>query len=73
MSHYDYEVSKHIAGHDYPFYALLMALMRQADTDNLNKLKAIWPEVYAELEQRYNAPGGILANERMDRTGRGAA
>lgn len=67
MSHYDYEVSKHISGHDYPFYALLMALMRQADTDNLELLKRGWPRIYSELEARYNAPGGILPDERKAR------
>lgn len=38
MSYYDYEVSKLISAEDPPFYSLIMAAMRQADTDNLNKL-----------------------------------
>jgi len=32
MSRYDYEISKDI---DYPFYALIMAAMRKADSFNL--------------------------------------
>ena len=67
MSHYDYEVSKHIAGHDYPFYALMMALIRQADSDNIERIREMWPEVVAEFEQRFNAPGGILPSERLER------
>ena len=63
MSRYDYETSRHIEGQDYPFYALIMAAMRQADTDNTELLKAAWPEVYDELKQRYNAPGGVLPGE----------
>jgi hypothetical protein len=34
-----------------------MAAMMQADTDNLEKLKAAFPDVYAELSRLYNTPG----------------
>lgn len=63
MSHYDYEASKVIAQQGYPFYALVMAAMRQADSDNFLKLAAAWPEVNLELMARYNAPGGVLASD----------
>ena len=60
MSHFDYQISKKIAGQDFPFYSLIMAAMRQADTGNMAKLTNSWPEVAAELRARYNAPGGLL-------------
>lgn len=63
MSHYDYEMSKYASAHNYPFYALIMAAIRQADTDNLEKIKEAWPEVYQEFVNRYNAPGGILSTD----------
>ena len=63
MSLYDYEASKEIALHDYPFYALIMAAMRQADDINMSKLGSAWPTVLVELRARYNAPGGILEGE----------
>lgn len=63
MSHFDYEASKHIAAEDYPFYALVMAAMRQADTDNAARLRGAFPLVWHELQQRYNAPGGYLSGE----------
>lgn len=63
MSQHEYDVSKEIAKADYPFYSLVMAAMRQADTDNLEKLQGAFPEVWAELQARYNAPGGILPEE----------
>ena len=63
MSHYDYRVSQQISAQDYPFYALLMAAMRQADTDNIEKLKQAWPAIFNELLTRYNAPGGLLEGE----------
>lgn len=66
MSKYNYEMSKEIAAHDYPFYALIMAAMRQADTDNLELLKASWPGVYDELLRRYNAPDGVLPEEETE-------
>jgi hypothetical protein len=55
--------SRRIEMEDYPFYALIMAAMRQADTTNLEKLKAMWPDVYREFMARYNAPGGVLPTD----------
>jgi len=67
MSFYDYKESLKIAAQDYPFYALIMAAMRQADSDNAMRLKSMWPEVWADLEKRYHAPGGLLEGDRMSR------
>ena len=63
MSLFDYEASELIAQHDYSFYALAMAAMRKADSENIVKLRAAFPETYAELEARYNAPGGLLPSD----------
>ena len=61
MSRYDYEISKDI---DYPFYALIMAAMRKADSFNIVRLKTVYPKVWEELQARYDAPGGILPGEK---------
>lgn len=61
MSFYDYNVSKAIP--DLPFYSLIMAAMRKADTVNLAKLQAVFPDTWQELQERYNAPGGKLEGE----------
>ena len=63
MSYYDYKKSQEIAAEGYPFYALIMAAMRQADTDNVEKLKNSFPDIHAELAERYNAPGGLVKEE----------
>jgi predicted ferric reductase len=63
VSRYDYEVSRTIGMCDFPFGALLMALMSQADSRNTEKLKAAFPEVWAELTAWRNAPGGYLIGE----------
>jgi len=60
MSRYEYEKSK---TYDPDFYALIMAAMRQADSINAAKLRAAWPDVWAEVDARYNAPGGILPSD----------
>lgn len=65
MSLFDYEVSKVLAAADYPFYALVMAAMRQADSSNTAKLRAAFPDTWDELTARYNAPGGVLAGEQV--------
>ena len=46
------------------FYSLIMAAMREADTDNLALLEGAFPETAAELRARYNAPGGFLPGEK---------
>lgn len=63
MSHYDYRRSIQIAIQDEPFYALIMAAMRQADTGNLERLQLAFPAVYAELAARIDAPNGVLPGE----------
>ncbi|MFN7131996.1 MAG: hypothetical protein ACK4N5_07930 [Myxococcales bacterium] len=63
MSLYDYKASQKLEAQDVPFDALLMAAMHKADTDNLAQLVAGWPELWAELRARYEAPGGVLPGE----------
>jgi hypothetical protein len=64
MSLYDYDQSKRVAAQGYPFYALLMAAFRAADTENEARLIRAFPTVWRELNARYNAPGGMLPEER---------
>lgn len=52
MSLYDYEKAQEIWMEGYSFYSLIQAAMREADPENLKKLKAAWPEVWGELEAR---------------------
>lgn len=61
LSLYDYRAGLEIAALDPPFYALIMAAYRRADTANAAKLRAAWPDVVSELEARYHAPGGLLS------------
>jgi len=65
MSIIEYRESMYLAGEG-SFYGLLMACMRNADTDNVEKLKQAFPEVWNELQQRYNAPGGALTDAELD-------
>ena len=64
MSYHEYQESKRVGNLDAPFYALIMAAMRQADTSNTEKLKLAFPDVWDEMWERYNAPGGYLDGER---------
>lgn len=63
MSRYDYQESLKVASQGYQFKALVMAAMRQADTNNSLRLEAAFPEIWEELHARYNAPGGYLEGE----------
>ena len=69
MGWLDYKASLRIECADYSFYALIMAAMRQADTDNAALLKAAWPYVWEDLQERYNAPGGFLTEKEMEKFG----
>ncbi len=59
MPLYDYQMGAKLESLNFPFYALIQAAMRQADTENLEKLRAAWPEVYDELKYYYNLPGAL--------------
>lgn len=48
---------------DEPFYALIMAAMLKADSDNMFRLQRVFPETWRELHERYNTPGGRLEGE----------
>ena len=63
MSLYDYKAGLKITINGYPFYGLIQAAMRQADTDNLEALKIAFPETWKELQSRYNAPSGVLPGD----------
>lgn len=65
MSLFDYQQSVAIAAQERPFYALIMAAMRQADSDNAELLKNAFPDTWEELQVRYNAPGGLLESEQQ--------
>lgn len=68
MSRQHYEESKqlHAAGHS--FFGLLMAAMRNADTGNFETLRVAFPDVAAELQARYDAPGGALPTDQASPT-----
>lgn len=63
MSYFDYRASQQLMRDDPPFYALIMAAMRKADTRNLDILIRAWPLVHEELVFRYNAPCGVYPSE----------
>ena len=64
MSYYDYKAGQELAQKDAPFYALIMAAMMRADSSNIVRLMSAFPQVYDELQARYNAPGGLLEADR---------
>ena len=66
MSLYDYEKSKEISKDDPPFATLIMSAIRKADTINSMRLKAVFPEIYDELQERYDSPGGLLNGEKKE-------
>ncbi|MGH3495068.1 MAG: hypothetical protein ACRDQ1_17790 [Sciscionella sp.] len=64
MSCHEYLVSRSISAQDPPFYALIMAAMRQADTSNAEALRRAFPAVWAELQARYHAPSGLIDGDQ---------
>lgn len=66
MSLHEYLCSQAIHEGDPPFYALLFALMRAADSGNAAKLRALFPDEWEELQARYDAPGGLLPTDQYD-------
>jgi len=66
MSYYEYRVSQRLELEGYSFYTIIMAAMRQADTDNLELLKEAFPGMWQELQDRYNLPGGVYPGEPVE-------
>jgi len=60
----EYRISAKLAAEDVPFYALIMAAMRRADSINLKKLQAAWPGIWEELQRLYQIPGALDEGER---------
>ncbi len=63
MSLHEYKVSIEIQREDYPFYSLIMAAMQKADSNNVLKLRAKFPGVWAELYDRYHSTAGHLPSD----------
>ena len=63
MSYHDYRVGQEIVVDDPSFAAIIQAAMRKAGGDNLDILKAGWPNIWRDLQARYEAPGGLLPGE----------
>ena len=63
MSYHHYKASAELLRGDPPFYALIMAAMRKADTRNVELLRSSWPDVWEDLQARYWAPGGVLESD----------
>jgi len=68
VSLYDYRVARDLLGYDIPFYALIMAAMRQADTTNAGRLCDAFPDVWDELLARYMTPAGRLDTDPPGRS-----
>lgn len=62
---YDYRAAVKLKNDDVPFYALIMAAMMRADSDNFLKLSYLWPEIQAEVQKRWDAPGGVIEGDRI--------
>ncbi len=63
MTRIDYHIALELKNSDTPFYALIMAAMMRADSENIEILKAGWPAVWRETQARWKAPGGALTGE----------
>lgn len=64
MSLYGYRQSLDISAKDPSFASLIMAALRKADSINALKLENMWPGICSEMQERYNAPGGLLEGEK---------
>ena len=63
MSLFDYYEAVKLTQDDPPFYALIMAAMMRADSDNSVLLAEAFPEIFAEVTLRYNSAGGHLPDD----------
>jgi hypothetical protein len=64
MSWHSYDLSRSVALQVDNFDALIMAAARQADSTNFETLREAFPTQVAELQLRYDSPGGFLPGEQ---------
>lgn len=63
ISDFERTVAHQLIEQGYPYEALIMACIRQADTMNCEALQALHPGIFSELLTRYHASGGLLPGE----------
>ena len=65
MSYLDYKTGQHVECMftSDEFYGIIQGAMRLADSDNIAKLKSMFPTQWKELQSRYNAAGGRLPED----------
>lgn len=69
MSLHEYRRAVELKRADEPFYALVMAAIMRADSNNLARFAEAFPETYYETLRRYNAPGGVLSPDGDEEEG----
>lgn len=63
LDEYAAQFARRLVDEDHSFTALFFAATRRADTINTALLQAVSPELYRQMQARYNAPGGLLPGE----------
>lgn len=61
----DYTISARLFRKDIPFYALIAGAMRKASSENITKLREMFPGIYDDLLARYNARGSVLPDDKF--------
>lgn len=62
----DYMIGARLKDADISFTALVSAAMRKGDTNNLAKLKMVFPEIWGSLQERYNSDYGIIEEDKAE-------
>lgn len=63
MSLYNFKVAITLQHEDVPFYALIMAALMRADSENYTVLARAFPEIEVETFNRYRSPNGKLLSD----------
>lgn len=61
----DYRIGRYLAQLDLPITALLSAAYDKADHINKALIAGCWRQIANTTKQRFNAPGGCLADEKV--------
>lgn len=59
----DYRESRELGRDDPSFAAIIAAALRKADAENAALLRRAFPRIAADLQARYDSPGGRLPGE----------
>lgn len=61
----DWKIALMLSRREYSAEALIGAALLKTTSEDTEKIKMVWPELYRQVYDRYNNPGGYLDKDEV--------